>query len=368
VLSLIVRRVLSAIPMLFLLSLVSFLLIRSLPGDPIDVMLGSAQKEIPASQLTLLRREYGLDKSPSSQYWLWLKGWFYQGGGASTRAASGAAGFQQSYDLAASGESGDIAAQDALGLSYRDGRPVKSVIIERLPTTLALVGLALIISFTLGTALGAGLACLGLVSERDSAWSAWAARSEAFAVTMTLAVYSAPNFWMAFMAIAAIASSPLLSAIPILGLHAPGQAATPLAMLAHLVLPGLLLAARRTAKIALFIRSLAIDELGREYVLSALAKGLSLGQVILRHVLRNCLLPIVNLAGLSLPGLISGSVLIETVFCLPGMGRLMFEATLGRNYPVLMGLFMLYGAVVVASNLLADIASIALDPRLKEAN
>jgi peptide/nickel transport system permease protein len=338
--------------MLFLLSLVSFFLIRSLPGDPVDVMLGSAQKEIPPQQLTFLRREFGLDKSPASQYWLWLKGWFYSG----------------QTNRQGEGKSSDIAAQNALGLSYRDGRPVKTVILERLPATLTLVSIALVISFSLGTASGAGLACLSLVSEQDSKLSAWAARAEGVAVTMTLAVYSAPNFWMAFMAIAVIAHSTSLAAVPILGLHAPGVAATPLGMLAYLILPGVLLSARRSAKIALFIRSLALDELGREYVLSARAKGLSLAQVIVRHVLRNCLLPIVNLAGLSLPGLISGSVLIETVFCLPGMGRLMFESTLGRNYPVLMGLFMLYGAVVVVSNLLADIASISLDPRLREAS
>ncbi len=155
-------------------------------------------------------------------------------------------------------------------------------------------------------------------------------------------------------------------------MHAAGEPrgdTTGSAAAVHLLLPGPAFERQKiVAKIALFIRSLAIDELGREYVLSARAKGLSLAQVITHHVLRNCLLPVVNLAGLSLPGLISGSVLIESVFCLPGMGRLMFEATLGRNYPVLLGLFMLYGTVVVVSTLLADLASISLDPRLKEAN
>jgi peptide/nickel transport system permease protein len=343
--------------MLFLLSLVSFFLIRSLPGDPVDVMLGSAQKEIPAQQLDAMRREFGLDRSPVSQYMLWLKGWLYVPATSNEKSAGNNNSISDS----------DMSAQNALGLSYRDGRPVRAVIVERLPSTLALVGLALIISFTLGTALGAGLACLGLVSEQEGRLSAWAARLEVVAVTMTLAVYSAPNFWMAFIAIAIIAGNAIFDPVPILGMHGPGQAATPLDVLAHLFLPALLLSARRSAKIALFIRSLAVDELGREYVLTARAKGLSLAQVITRHVLRNCLLPIVNLAGLSLPGLISGSVLIESVFCLPGMGRLMFEATLGRNYPVLLGLFMLYGSVVVISNLIADLASISLDPRLKEA-
>ncbi len=121
-LSLIVRRVLSAIPMLFLLSLVSFFLIRSLPGDPVDVMLGSAQKEIPADQLQVLRHEFGLDTSPASQYWLWLRGWFYPG-----NPTASATGGQPSKR--------DLVAQNALGLSYRDGRPVRSVIgAERLPT------------------------------------------------------------------------------------------------------------------------------------------------------------------------------------------------------------------------------------------
>jgi len=346
---------LSAIPMLFLLSLVSFFLIRALPGDPIDVMLGSAQKEIPPEQLAMLRAEYGLDKSPAKQYILWLEGWFYTGPEPVLTNVR---------KTEKNPSKNDIAARNALGLSYRDGRPVKDVIIERLPATLALVGIALVISFACGLTLGAGLAALSMLSEDEGA--VWAAYLENLAVTLTLAVYSAPNFWMAFIAIALIAHNSLLAPLPILGLHAPGAEASPLEVLTHLLLPAILLSARRTAKIALFIRSLAVDELNREYVLTALAKGLSLGQVIVHHVLRNCLLPIVNLAGLSLPGLISGSVLIETVFCLPGMGRLMFESTLGRNYPVLMGLFMLYGAVIVVSNLLADVASTALDPRLKE--
>ncbi|MBU6453824.1 MAG: ABC transporter permease [Cyanobacteria bacterium REEB67] len=348
-LSLIVRRMLSAIPMLFLLSLVSFFLIRALPGDPVDVMLGSAQKEIPPEQLLMLRHEYGLDQNPARQYLLWLKGWIYRPSPGNVKK--------------------NLISQNALGLSYRDGRPVRTVILERVPATLALVGIALIISFSAGLALGAVIAALSLVAEREGGSLArLAAAAEGTIVMATLAVYSAPNFWMAFMAIALIANNSLLAALPVLGLHAPGESASPLAVIGHLLLPALLLSARRTAKIALFIRSLALDELSREYVLSALAKGLSLSQVVCRHVLANCLLPVVNLAGLSLPGLISGSVLIETVFCLPGMGRLMFESTLGRNYPVLMGLFMLYGTVVVCSTLLADMASIALDPRLREGN
>jgi peptide/nickel transport system permease protein len=350
VLSLIVRRIASAIPMLLLLSLVSFALIRSLPGDPIDVMLGSAQKEIPPQQLQMLRHEYGLDQNPAKQYWHWLEGWFYQPGNTSGQ---------------------NPVALNALGLSYKDGRPVRTVILERLPATLALVGIALLISFACGMTLGAAMASLNLIAERDESLAGrLAGRAEMLLTTATLAVYSAPNFWLAFIAIAIIARQGLFADLPILGLHAPGDPGNfpdniPLIVL-HLLLPALLLSARRTAKIALFIRSLAVDELNQQYVLMALAKGLSLGQVVWRHVLSNCLLPVVNLAGLSLPGLISGSVLIETVFCLPGMGRLMFESTLGRNYPVLMGLFTLYGAVVVCSNLLADMAQTMLDPRLSK--
>lgn len=327
----IIRRVLAAIPMLFLVSLVSFALMRALPGDPVDVMLGSAQKELPAEDLKLLRQEFGLNQSPAKQYLLWLSGWL---------------------------KSDSVASTNALGRSYRDGRPVKEVIIERIPATLTLVGIALLLSFSMGLLLGVVAIVLNLKNKKaDSALTA-----------VLLALYSAPNFWLAFIALAFLASpySSALVNLPILGLHPPGAKPSLAYAAEYLLLPAIILSSRRMAKVALYVRALAIDELAKEYVVTALAKGLSLKNVITDHVLKNCLIPVVNLAGLSLPALIGGSVLIETIFCVPGMGRLMVESTFGRNYPVLMGLVMLYGTIVILANLLADVLNNVIDPRLQQ--
>jgi peptide/nickel transport system permease protein len=329
----IARRVLAAIPMLFLISLVSFSLMRALPGDPVDVMLGSAQKELPPADLQVLRREFGLDQSPAKQYMLWLSGWV---------------------------KSDTLESNNALGRSYRDGRPVKEVIFERIPATLILVGMALIIAFVLGPPLGALAALLNLSGKNKQA--------DIALTGALLALYSAPNFWLAFLLLAALANQTVSSYInlPILGIHPPGEAISVGSAVTYLALPAVILAVRRMAKVALYVRTLALEELGKEYVLAALAKGLSLREVIERHVLKNCLLPVVNLFGLSLPALIGGSVLIETIFCVPGMGRLMVESTFGRNYPVLLALVMLYGTIVILANLLADVLNNLIDPRLRQ--
>ncbi len=327
----VLRRVLAAIPMLFLISLVSFALMRALPGDPVDVMLGAAQKELPSEDLKLLRQEFGLNQSPAKQYLLWLSGWV---------------------------KADNVASANALGRSYRDGRPVKEVIVERIPATLTLVGIALVLSFALGLSIGILAAFLNLQGNK---------RADSALTAVLLAIYSAPNFWLAFLALAALASQAGLAMVklPILGLHPPGAVPTFGAEIEYLLLPAIILSTRRMAKVALYVRTLALDEIGKEYVVTALAKGLSLISVITNHVLKNCLIPVVNLAGLSLPALIGGSVLIETIFCVPGMGRLMVESTFGRNYPVLMGLVMLYGAIVILANLLADVLNKVIDPRLE---
>jgi peptide/nickel transport system permease protein len=183
---------------------------------------------------------------------------------------------------------------------------------------------------------------------------------------MSLFLYSAPSFWLGFIAIAAITQFACLSAIPVLGLHAPGVACV-LPSLQYMILPAIVLACRRAAKVALFVRSSTLEELTKDYVTVARSKGLSRPAVIWRHAARNSLLPVVSLIGLSLPALLGGSVLVETVFGWPGMGRLAVDATFGRNYPVLLALIMIYGTLVIVSNLLADITQYAVDPRVREA-
>jgi peptide/nickel transport system permease protein len=323
-LSTIVRRCLASIPLLFVLSLVSFAIIKSLPGDPVDILVGSAQKDVSPQIMAQMRSELGLDKPPAQQYAAWLKG------------------------MALHGE---------FGRSYRDGRPVKEVIAERLPATLSLVGVSLVIAFGVGILGGLAMAALN-----DSKLGKVA---ENVLITMALILYSAPNFWLGFLAIALVMQIPALSFLPILGLHEPGAGGL-YPSFAYLILPALVLSCRRTAKVALFVRTSTLEELTKDYVTVARSKGLSKTAAIIKHAAKNSLLPVISLAGLSLPALLGGSVLVETVFGWPGMGRLAVDATFGRNYPVLLALIMIYGTLVVVSNLIADIAQYAADPRIRE--
>lgn len=323
-LGIIVRRMISAIPLLFVLSILSFAIIKSLPGDPVDVLMGSAQKDFSPAELKAMRSELGLDRPVVQQYASWVTG---------------------------------VVFRHELGRSYRDGRPVADVIAERLPATLSLVGTSLIIAFTLGISLGLAMASLNGTKLGNIL--------DGLLITNSLFMYSAPSFWLGFLAIAAVARYSWLSPVPVLGLHSPGM---PVAVpsLSYLLLPAVVLACRRTAKVALFVRTSTLEELAKDYVIAARSKGLSKFQALIRHAARNSLLPVVSLAGLSLPALLGGSVLVETVFGWPGMGRLAVDATFGRNYPVLLALIMIYGGFVIISSLVADISQLALDPRTRE--
>jgi peptide/nickel transport system permease protein len=321
--TIILRRGLAAVPLLFLVSVFAFLLMKAIPGDPVDVLMGASQRDLSVAQLNKLRDELGLNKPLPQQYVAWVSGWWGQG---------------------------------ELGRSYRDGRRVPDVVGERLNSTLALVGLALTFAFTLG--IGSGL-CVTLIGGQP-----WGKVPASLFVGLLLFLYSAPSFWLAFLTVFAIVR--WLPGWPVLGLHAPGQAATGLDGIRHMLLPALLLASRKAAKIALYVKAVIAEQIGRDYVLVARSKGLSQSAVILRHVLKNSLLPVITLLGLSLPSLFGGSVLIETVFGIPGLGRLAVDATFGRNYPVMLALVVIYGAAVVLSNLVADVLYCLVDPRVRE--
>jgi peptide/nickel transport system permease protein len=320
---LLLRRCVSALPLIFLVSVFAFALIRLVPGDPVDVLLGASEKDLSPEQVAALEHEMGLDQPPVKQYLGWLSGFWGQG---------------------------------ELGRSYRDGRPVLAVIGERVPATMGLVGTSLLLAGLLGIAFGLAMA--------------WAAtvRTVRYLSPLLLAValflYSAPGFWLASIAIYCVGR--WLPWLPISGLHDPGQLPTVASAATHVLLPALILSLRRAAKVALFIRAMVLEEMTRDYVLVALSKGLSRSAVLLRHILRNSLLPVVALLGLSLPALLGGSVLIETVFAWPGMGRLAVEATFGRNYPLLLTLVVVYGVLVVVSTLIADLLYLLVDPRLRQ--
>lgn len=318
--SVIFKRLLSAIPLLLILSLFSFAIVRAIPGDPVDVLLGNSQKDIPAAQLLALRKEFSLDEPWPKQYLSWLSGFVGRG---------------------------------ELGRSYRDGLPVMTVISERIGPTLALSGTALIFAFAGGITAGLLMSYLTTLKVQLFSRALYIA---------TLIVYSTPSFYLALIALFVFTQWNHWA--PVLAFNSPGQAMTAGQFFNHIWLPALVLAARRGAKVALFIKSSVVEELSKQYVLYALSKGLSYRAVIIKHVFKNSLMPVISLLGLSLPALLGGSVLVETIFAWPGLGRLTVEATFGRNYPVLVALTVIYGALVVAANLIADIMSQAVDPRL----
>lgn len=329
-LELLFRRCLQAVPLLAILSIVTFAAVLSLPGDPVDVLVGNAQKDMDPQEIQVLRREFGLDKSPVEQYVLWLSNGVFKGN---------------------------------LGRSYKDGRPVLTIIRERLPSTVRLVATALILSFSVGMFWG-----LMMVALKQSEYGKFL---EAALFVLALVLYSAPGFWIGFIALTMAGRISMFGDVPLLAVHEaglpPANAWAALAAVGYVLLPASVLSLRRMAKIALFVRTSTLNELAEEYVTTALGKGLSRMRVLTKHVLRNSLTPIINLAGLSLPSLLGGSVLIETVFAWPGMGRLAVESTFGRDYPMILALVMMYGALVIFSNLAADILELMTDPRRRDA-
>lgn len=320
------KRCLAAIPLLLILSIVTFSLIYSLPGDPVDILIGTAQRDIAPEELAEMRRELGLDRPPAQQYLFWLKNGVMKG---------------------------------ELGRSYKDGRPVVTIIQERLPSTALLVGFALVIAFSLGIAWG--LSMVWLKQFRGGR------PLETALFSLALVAYSAPSFWVGFIALSIVAAGSGPVEMPILSVHPPGDSAGPALAVLYVILPAFVLSLRRASKVALFVRAATLDEVNKEYVVAAFSKGLGTLKVLTKHVLRNSLTPVISLVGLSLPAMLGGAVLIESVFGWPGLGRLMIEAAYGRNYPLIMGLVLTYGSVVVISNLIADILQYAADPRTLDA-
>ncbi len=329
-LELLLRRCLQAVPLLVILSIVTFAAVLSLPGDPVDVLVGNAQKDMAPAEIQVLRQEFGLDKSPVEQYFLWLSNGVLKGN---------------------------------LGRSYKDGRPVVTIILERLPSTIRLVATALFLAFGTGMVWG-----LSMVILKQSPIGKWL---EAALFLVALVLYSAPGFWIGFLVLTMAGRISVLGDVPLLAVHEAGSPpVNPTAALSaiwYVLLPATVLSLRRMAKIALFVRAATLNELAQEYVTTALGKGLSRLRVLTKHVLRNSLAPIINLAGLSLPSLLGGSVLIETVFAWPGMGRLAVESTFGRDYPMILALVLMYGALVIFSNLAADMLELINDPRRRDA-
>nr|WP_246798753.1 ABC transporter permease [Rhizobium leguminosarum] len=313
------RRAISSIPVLLIVVIFTFFLLESASGDAVDAYLGSIGGGDAALRQSL-RESYGLDRSVLARLWLYLS---------------------------------SLARFD-LGWSVAFGRPVGALIAERLPNTLLLMGSATALSFGLGSALGI-LAGARLGSFRDRLLSIG-----------SLIVYAIPSFWLGL--VLSIAFSVKLRWFPIAGIETIASGKTGFARALdisdHLVLPVGALALIYLALFLRVMRSGMAEAWKLDFVLFARAKGLSRSRIVLRHVARNALLPLVTMLGLQSAAMLGGSVVIESVFAIPGFGRLAQEAVNGRDAPLLMGIVVTSAVLVISVNFLVDLVYAALDPRI----
>ncbi|MCV9938944.1 ABC transporter permease [Boseaceae bacterium BT-24-1] len=313
-------RLAKGIVVLFAIAVLNFFLIRAAPGDPAQVLAGEAGAA-DEQLLIQLRERFGLDQPLLTQLWVYLKGYL-------------------TFDL---------------GFSYRQQQTVLSLILDRLPATLLLTGAAFLVSLGLGVLMGA------LAARRAGRWQ------DSVITTLALVFYATPLFWVALMS--QIVFSLKLGLVPNVGYESIGANYTGLAraldIASHLVLPALTLGLFFTALYARMMRASMLEVAGADFVKTARAKGLSPGVISRRHVARNAILPVVTLAGLQAGQLVGGAVLTETVFAWPGIGRLMFDALVQRDYSVLLGVFFISSAMVVGFNILTDIVYRLADPRIE---
>jgi len=315
-------RLLKMVAVVLAIVVVNFLLIHAAPGDPASVIAGQsgAADEKFVQQL---RVQFGLDKPLPEQLWIYMRGVL----------------------------SGD------LGMSHRQGRTVASLIGERLPATLLLTMTAFVFALAAGVALGAAAA------RRVGTWA------DSVITVLALGFYATPIFWVGLMLV--LVFSVGLGWLPSFGMATVGANYTGLAAVLdtskYLVLPALTLGLFYMAVYARLTRAAMLEVADQDFVRTARAKGVPEGRILRRHVLRNALLPIVTFAGIQAGQLIGGSILVETVFAWPGIGRLAFDALLARDYQLLLRVFLCTSVMVVVFNLLTDLLYLAIDPRMAEA-
>jgi peptide/nickel transport system permease protein len=319
-----VRRLAGAAALFWVVLSITFLLARAAPGDPATLLV---PPDASSGDRARLRADLGLDAPLAVQYARWAAELF----------------------------KGD------LGQSFARRAPVATVLAEAIPVSAGLGAASLGLTFLLGVALGMYQAARrGTISDR--------------ALTIaTTTIYAAPSFWLALALIATFTYGaarwgfPNWLRLPAFGMRDPASDATGLRALTdlarHAILPVFALSAIGAAGIARYARTIAADLLAQDYVRTARAKGATRSRVYLRHVLANAWPPLVVLFALALPGLLAGSVFVESVFAWPGMGRVTLAAVAARDYPVILGATAVYAAAVILANLAADLALPLLDPR-----
>jgi peptide/nickel transport system permease protein len=306
------NRLLQLIPTLFFVSVIIFSLQQLLPGDPATIMAGEERDPAVIEQI---RRQYRLDQPIPIQYFYWVKGVL----------------------------TGD------LGESMRIKKPVRELIQEKLPVTLQLATMAIVIALAIGVS-------AGIVSAVKKG-TVWDYAANVFA----LWGLSTPNFWLGIMLI-------FLFSVELGWLPASGY--VPLTedwrqSLASTIMPAFVLGNAIAAVLMRHTRSAMLQALGSDYVRTARAKGLFERTVVLKHAMRNALTPVITLGALELGTLLSGAVLTEQIFTIPGFGKLIVDAVFNRDYAVVQGVVLVTATIYIALNLMADIAYVLVNPRLR---
>lgn len=310
------------IPVLLGITIISFSVMKMAPGDPISLMT-DLNPNMNEEAIKRIRAHYGLDEPWHMQYLKWLK---------------------------------NMMALD-FGRSFAsDNRPVLDKIAERIPITLLINVLSMF--FILAAAIP-----LGVISavKQDS----WFDRGASLFVFIGFAV---PTFWLALLLM--ILFGVKLEWLPISGFRSLNYASlTPFQQVVdvskHLILPIFVSAFGGLAGMSRYMRSNMLEVIRQDYITTARAKGLTEGAVIFRHALRNALLPVITILGLSVPGLIGGSVIFETIFAIPGMGQLFYQSVMMRDYPTIMGILVIGAVLTLLGNLLADLLYSWADPRIR---
>jgi len=308
------RRLVESIPVLILSSLLVFGILHLVPGDPVDAMMGAASFGIstPESQAALvaqIREQLGLNEPLPVQYVTWLWNALH-------------------FDF---------------GQSFIRHQAVATLIGQRLPSTLELAGAALLLSVVIGMAFGT------IAALRRHTWV------DGAIMIVSLAGVSTPSFAFAMLLI-------LIFSVTLGMLPATGSGSFD-----RLILPALVLGYEGTALIARLTRASLLEVLGREYITTARAKGLPRRTVVLRHALRNALIPVVTIVGLQVGRLLAGSIIVETVFARQGVGQLAIDAILQKDYPLVQGIILLTASTYVIANLLVDISYGFINPKIRTA-
>ncbi|MDW3214453.1 MAG: ABC transporter permease [Ilumatobacteraceae bacterium] len=314
----VLRRLAISIPVVFIITVIGFVTLAMAPGDQLTARVGpEILSQLSQSEIEGLRSDLGLDKPVIARYGIWLQ---------------------------------DVAGGD-LGYSVVNKRPVAEELKARIGPTLLLMGTALVIGMVVGTVLGV-IAALRQYSALDYLIAGF-----------STAMVAIPGFVVGLVFIYFFAAK--LQWLPAAGMHTPGMEDSKVDLIKHMVMPATILGLALAAPVTRYARASMLEVLNADYIVTARAKGIGVRLVILRHALRNALVPIITVGGLALPDLVAGAVITESIFGWPGMGQLAVKAASSRDASLMMGVILVVAITVLIANLVTDLAYGVADPRIR---